>query len=991
MTTSLTNARAFVLVLLAGSLLCAQEFHFRSFAAADGLTNLAVRQIYQDRTGFVWVSTENGIFRYDGERFEAFGPTQGIPIGSGAAFGEAPDGALLVGGDFGLYHLSGSIFKKIPLAANSVSWAEGIQSDGKGHSFIGTDSGLMELSSVLDRDQFEVRRFPRVPGTSGPEVYGVFVEGATVWYGCGLEICRMDQNGTTVLGRDSGLPDRACLVIRKDRDGNLWVRMKNEGVFELPRGQTRFRRPDTPVSASALVGVPAVDADGRILLPSPDGLLIRGETSWQKIDHASGLRGTVYSAFEDRQQSLWIGLAGRGLARLPGYREWESYTSDSGLASDLVYEILPLPDGTLRIATEAGLLKGVRRDFGISWKKVAGVGDFPIHSVRLAPGGDIWIGTETHGAARIHSGTGQVEWFGEEQGLTGKAPYTLQLDRQHCVWAATEAGLFVASAPYRRFSRVNGLPDTRFWTVAQGTDGTLWAGGAGGLFEYVAGGWKNYTRADGLSNQEVLTLGAGPDGTMWIGYRYGGGIDRIHPQAASAAIERGVQRAGTDGLVYFLDFDSSGRLWAGTEHGVDIWSESHWSHYDSSDGLVWDDCNLHAFAAERDGTVWVGTSGGLSRFRAQPRRSAEFQPKVVFTKLVMGRLDVSAQWKPSVGIDSNALTARYSVLNTPRGNGLVLRYRLMPSKTTWTETTQRELQFVELAPGAHRLEIEVRDADGVWSGYRTGFSFEIQTPWNQTWWFLCTCGLVPLLAAAAVLRLRMLGAMRRELELARIVEEKTVELRRANEDLLLLSSLDPLTGLANRRVFDQTLEKECARLQRIESAVSLVLMDIDHFKALNDCEGHQRGDEYLVRLGAELSRLARRDVDVAARYGGEEFALILPETDAANAARIAESVRLAIAALQLPHPGTPNTPFITVSVGVSTATLEAFSSPAELLAAADRALYEAKRSGRNRVKVAWQVTTQPEAANIMTEKWFNTLQPIIGRFYKIIILRPVSI
>ena len=113
--------------------------------------------------------------------------------------------------------------------------------------------------------------------------------------------------------------------------------------------------------------------------------------------------------------------------------------------------------------------------------------------------------------------------------------------------------------------------------------------------------------------------------------------------------------------------------------------------------------------------------------------------------------------------------------------------------------------------------------------------------------------------------------------------EKTADLRRVNEDLSRLSSLDSLTGLANRRVFDETLKVECARLQRIGSAVSLVILDVDHFKALNDSEGHQRGDEYLKLVGSELRRLAKRQIDLAARYGGEEFAVILPETDAAGA------------------------------------------------------------------------------------------------------------
>jgi diguanylate cyclase (GGDEF)-like protein len=959
---SFTLASVFVLLVLTSGVLFAQEYNFRNFGVTEGLNNLAVRQIYQDRVGFIWVSTENGIFRYDGERFEAFGPEQGIPSTSGAAFGDAPDGSLLVGGDFGLYQLSGNRFEKLLLVSKTVSWAQGIQSDGKGHTFIGTDSGLVELYSEPGRDGFAVRRFLQATGTSGPGAYGVSVDGDILWYGCGEELCRVDGDRTTVFGRESGLPDRVWLRIQKDRDGNLWVRAKNAGVFVLPVGQTRFRRPDAPIPGSEM-GLVATDGEGRILIPSPDGLLIQGQKGWQKIDRSVGLRGVVYAAFEDRQHSLWIGLAGRGLTQWRGYQEWESYSPASGLASDIVYEILPRADGSLWVATEGGLFRGTRRQSGILWKKVAGLVGFPVHSLQMTPGGDLWIGTETRGAARIHARTGSVQWFGQKQGLSGKAAYTLRFDREQRLWAATEAGLFVAGAPYQRFSRITELPSTRIWAIAEGTDGTIWAGGAGGLFGYSAGRWKNWTRADGLSNQEVLSLGAGADGIMWIGYRHGGGIDRIHPQSGGIAIEKAVQRRGSDGLVYFLEFDASGRLWVGTERGVDTWDGSRWSHYDARDGLAWDDCNLNAFAEEADGTVWIGTSGGLSRFKPRPYRAPERAPEVVFTKLVMGRTDVSGQRNPSLAIRSSSLIARYAAPNAPRQNGIVFRYRLESANSAWTETAQRELQFAELAPGAYRLEIEARDSEGVWSGHRAEFPFEILTPWYWTWWFVSTCGLVPVSVVLGLLRLRMLAAQRREQELHRVVAEKTADLRRVNEDLLRLSSLDSLTGLANRRVFDQTLKMECARLQRTGSAVSLLMLDIDYFKALNDSAGHQLGDEYLRLVGSELKRLAKRQIDLAARYGGEEFAMILPETGDAGAAQFAELVLLAIAGLKLPHPASPSAPFLTLSVGVATATMAFHSSPEELVAAADQALYGAKLSGRNRVNVAQRETVPQKIAN----------------------------
>jgi diguanylate cyclase (GGDEF)-like protein len=948
------QARVFVLLaallVVTSGILCAQEYNFRNFGTVEGLNNLAVRRIYQDRVGFIWVSTENGIFRYDGERFEAFGPEQGIPATAGAAFGDAPDGSLLVGGDFGLYQLSGNRFNKLAVDFKTVSWVQGIQSDGKGHTYLGTDSGLVELYSEPETDGFAVRKFPQAPGTSGRGAYGILVDGDILWYGCGGELCRMDRGGTTVFGRDSGLPDRAWPAIRKDHDGNLWARARNAGVFVLLAGQSRFRSPDAPMPATALGNV-ATDAEGRILIPSPDGLLIRDEKGWQKIDRSVGLRGVVYSVFEDRQHSLWIGLAGRGLAEWRGYREWESYSSASGLASDVVYEILPRADASLWVASEGGLLRGTRQHFGMLWKTVAGLDGFPVHSVQMAPGGDLWVGTETRGAAHMNARTGKVEWFGREQGLLGMAAYTLRFDREHRLWAATDAGLFLATPPYQKFSRIAELPSTRIWAIAQGTDGTIWAGGAGGLFGYSGGRWRSWTHADGLSNQEVLALGAGADGALWIGYRYGGGIDRIHPRQGGIAIGKGVQRPGSDGLVYFLDFDASGRLWAGTERGVDTWDGSRWSHYDTRDGLAWDDCNLNGFAAEADGTVWIGTSGGLSRFKPRPRIAPEAPPEAVFTKLVMGREDVSGQRDPSFGTHSNTLVARYAAPNAPRENGVVFRYRLEGANSSWTETAQRELRFAQLAPGAYRLEIEARDSDGVWSGHGAEFRFEILTPWYRTWWFIGICALIPVSLVLGLLQLRILAARRREQELQRIVVEKTADLRRVNEELLRLSSVDSLTGLANRRVFDQTLKMECARLKRTGSSVSLLMIDIDHFKALNDSQGHQRGDEYLKLVGSELARLAKRQLDVAARYGGEEFAVILPETNADGAAQFAKSVPLAIAALGLPHAASSVAPFLTVSVGVATATLDCHCSPEELVAAADQALYQAKRSGRNRVVV----------------------------------------
>ena len=232
-------------------------------------------------------------------------------------------------------------------------------------------------------------------------------------------------------------------------------------------------------------------------------------------------------------------------------------------------------------------------------------------------------------------------------------------------------------------------------------------------------------------------------------------------------------------------------------------------------------------------------------------------------------------------------------------------------------------------------------------------------PMYSSQWFAALCVVLLLVAAVGVLWLRFVGAQRRERELRKLVAQKTADLQQANEELFFLSFTDSLTSVANRRLFDKLMDRECARIQRMNSFASLLSIDVDHFKLLNDSEGHQKGDECLVALGALLTRLCRRKLDLAARSGGEEFAMILPITNSDDALRIAESVRQAVFDLKIPHSASPVAPYLTVSIGVATATKDWCSTPDALVAAADRALYAAKRSGRNCVCVA----PPPQAAS----------------------------
>ena len=177
----------------------------------------------------------------------------------------------------------------------------------------------------------------------------------------------------------------------------------------------------------------------------------------------------------------------------------------------------------------------------------------------------------------------------------------------------------------------------------------------------------------------------------------------------------------------------------------------------------------------------------------------------------------------------------------------------------------------------------------------------------------------------------------------------TTVLQESNAQLVLLSGQDALTGVANRRRFDQVLEQESARLGRVEMPLSLLMIDVDYFKTYNDRYGHPAGDECLRQVARLLQRHARRPGDLVARYGGEEFAILLANTDDAGARAIAEEVRVGILALALPHLDNP-AGVVTVSIGLHAATAaDDRLAGAALVKGADQALYAAKAAGRNKV------------------------------------------
>ncbi len=317
---TLMTRRALVLVtIFAGALsLSAQRYNFKFFGEEDGLNNLAVEAVLQDRAGFLWAGTQNGLYRYDGNRFTLFDKNRGLPGTRIESLYESSDATLWVSTDNGLARsITGGRFEGVPLQdragrklADGVNGRQGFSSDRAGHLYFATEKGLVVGRPLLSKTKHAQPEKVEFHLLSGPSIASVYTDtDDRIWYGCGNSLCVL-ENGETAreISTETGLPKDRWDAIIGDLDGNLWVR--SSAALYVRSGGSRLFQP-----VSGLPGSPntfptlALDPSGKVLAPTYRGLAKQTSSGWEIIDAERGLTSNDISAvFQDREGSILGGL-----------------------------------------------------------------------------------------------------------------------------------------------------------------------------------------------------------------------------------------------------------------------------------------------------------------------------------------------------------------------------------------------------------------------------------------------------------------------------------------------------------------------------------------------------------------------------------------------------------------------------------------------------------------------------------------------------------
>ena len=758
----------------------AEHYRFRHYGPEEGLST-AITGLLQDRTGFLWVGTSNGLFRFDGAHFQRFGLEDGLPSVSIRTLTESADGTLWVATGRGLARRRHNGFELVSTGTGQrTPDLRSLESSADGKLYLGFGSGLLEGTMDPSRDTIHFQRVSAAPA----EPVGVIHSepGGQLWFGCGEKLCLLDGGRLRVFGKEDGLPAERWAAMMRDSQGSLWVRGPQH-LYVLPAGAQRFlpRDQGLPQSSNTVMSV-ATDSTGNVVVSTDLGVARRMDGKWQLIGAAQGLESDAVTALlRDREGSLWIGLWGTGVARWSGSAEWTNFTTADGLSNNIVWAIQRSPSGSLWVGTDRGLAEMRNGRVVRILTKATGLGGDKIKALLVAPDGAMWAATLPGGVSRIDPVTGRIRNYGVSSGLTDDRIIAIHLDTGNRLWASTSEGLFRSNglAPNLRFERQEvpgSQPRTAFYRFFGDRKGRMWVTSYEGLYRLENGQWTRFRMKDGLKADATSHVIEAPDGSIWVSYREPIGLSRLTETAHGFDVQHFSKKEGLPSdYILFFGVDAGKRLWVGTDNGVAVRSYG-WTTYNREDGLAWDDCAANSFLAESDGTVWIGTLRGMSRYRPLIEPGPPVAPPAVVTAVKFGLRKGDPLVSSEVSFRDRDFMVSFSALSFVSERDMRFRYRLEGMDDQWIETASREARYSTLPAGRYRFEVMARHGTGPWGRTPATVSFRIIPPWWQTWWFRTLAAGVVLALAVVLLRARMNMMYRERRRLETAVRERTAEL-----------------------------------------------------------------------------------------------------------------------------------------------------------------------------------------------------------------------
>lgn len=980
---------------------------FRRVPIPDDVPAHLCTAMAQDHSGLLWLGTQGGLVRYDGHEFRVFRSSPDKPTTLAGNYVRAlliaSDGRIWVGtfsGGLSVFDARTETFRRYQHdARNPASLAydrvEGLAEDRRGRIWIATSAGLDRLdprSGRIDHFRHDARDARSI---ADDRVRGLLVDReGRLWVGSrqGLQRWLGDRRGF-----ERVLTGQYVERLLEDHQGRIWIGTEKNGAAVLnPRDGSLRRFAPQPADPDGLshywvYGFAEGPAEEMWIATFGGGVDVvdgRSLTVIDRLRHDPVLDDTigadrVGAVFRDRAGMMWVGTWGEGLARHdPRTRAFRSLRFSprraDGISHVAAVRAMEMRDGRIWVGTNGNgidvLDSELRRvaEYRPNPGDDGALSDGAITCLAQSDDGTIWVAALNGSLHRLLPGETRFDRLPVDR-LAGGPIRTIAFTPDGVLWAGAAEGMVrvdphtLATRVYRQWPGA-ARSSPAIEAIAVGGGGLLWIGTDNGLYafdprtEVAARIARDAARGDALPDNWVPDLMIARDGRLWVGTA-GGAAVLTQWDGRAARFEVVDRRLGRPSeRAESLIEDDQGMVWIGPRLRVD---PRRWTARElgPADGIAFRNFFIASRARTSDGRLLFGSPEGLLVADPRALQEASDDPPIVATALrVDGNMRPGAAVLRSLTLrpSERGFALDFAALDFLESRRWTYRYRLDGLEDAWTVAgpAQRSLTYSRLPPGEYVLRVGAARRDGEWSRQELRLPITVLPAFHQTLWFrsLVAVAIAAVLYGAYRLRIRRLRARERELE--RLVTARTGELAEKNRQLEKAyvqieeaSLTDPLTRLRNRRYLEQTIgaDLEIAARGGAERDLVLLMIDLDHFKSVNDRYGHAAGDAVLVELAGLLLRTVRAS-DTVIRWGGEEFLIVARFVDRVRAPELAEKVRSAVAA----HPFVlPDGTSIrrTCSIGFAA---WPFSPAAprgvdweQVVDLADSGLYVSKRNGRD--------------------------------------------
>ena len=742
----------------------AEQYTFLNYTGDDGLSQLVGRVLLQDSDGYIWIGTQAGLNRFDGNHFKIFSIPHGLSNDWINAIIQDSKGTLWIGTNGGLSRLDGH---------RIINYIDGLPHkhvlslavDSQGYIWCGTKNGLSRWNGS------EFYNFSEKDGLPQSVINELLIDhDGRLWVGTNLGLYYLDEDWFKSFPNPS-LKNQQIYKLAEDREHRLWVGLEEAVcVFKDTRQIAEY------TSSNGIDGFPVTalhaGRDSVIWVGTSSGLAIIHDGKARFITTSNGLPfHNVDSILEDRDGIIWLGGSG-GVAKFLG-RPFATYTRADGLGSNNVRPILRDQKGFLWVGTFNGLsLFNGRKWFYFTTEK--GLNHNHIWSLFQDSRGILWIGNQKglnyFDGKRFHDEK-EISRFGRVVSIIEDTSGALWCAIENVgIFKRTAGGYELVQVRHQTFSNACLLVDKQ---------GNVWATGEYGLSRWNGKSWKTFTTKDGLADNEPYFLCMDQQGFVWFGYHSSQGVTRYDGTGFRTYTTK-------DGLfndaVYSLGVDHLNNIWIGTARGVDRFDGRTFINYGTAEGYASNESNSGGFFADHDGTLWFGTAEGLTHYDPHYDLPLGKPPLVKIEQLLIGQEAVPADSTVTVGHSHNDLIAHIAVLTYLNEKRVDIRYRLRGYDEIWKPLKAYEINYTNLPPGKFVLEVQGRSYMQDWSEPTTA-NFVVRPPYWQTWWFRLLVILVFVAIALGFSRYRVYKIQYRNRRLEQEIAERTAELQQQKSQL----------------------------------------------------------------------------------------------------------------------------------------------------------------------------------------------------------------